>query len=121
MTDDRNGVVPLQDLLIDELIEQRKQVYGEPVETFARVAQMWTGLIGHEIQPCEVPLMMAAYKMLRTQVCPEYSDNSDDIDGYMDIFRTVVGTDMIKARSVEEFIELRKRKRDAYFPRECSE
>jgi hypothetical protein len=98
-----------QDELIDELIEQRKQVYGDPIETFARVAQMWSGLIGHEIQACEVPLMMAAYKMLRTQVCPEYSDNSDDIDGYMDIFRTVVGEDMIQARSVEEFIAKRQR------------
>lgn len=93
--------------LLGEVIDRRRQVYGEPRETFPRVAQMWSGLIGHEIQAWEVPLMMVAYKMLRTDVMPEYSDNSDDIDGYMDIFRELIGDDMVAARSVEEFIQQR--------------
>lgn len=92
---------------LGELIDRRIQVYGNPVETFARIAQMWSGLIGHEIQPYQVPLMMAAMKMVRTDVMPDYADNSDDIDGYMDIFRKLIGDDMIKARSVDEFIALK--------------
>lgn len=105
--------------LLTEVIDRRREVYGEPRATFPRVAQIWSGLIGHEIRAWEVPLMMAAYKMLRTQVMPEYSDNSDDISGYMDIFTELMGTDMIQARSVEEFIE--QRWPGDYMPRECSE
>ena len=100
MSDERSA-------LLDEVIDRRRQVYGEPGETFPRVAQMWSGLIGHEIKAWEVPLMMVAHKMLRTDVMPEYSDNSDDILGYMDIFFELMGPDMIQARSVEEFIKAR--------------
>ena len=92
---------------LGEVIDRRVQVYGNPVETFARIAQVWSGIIGYEIQPVEVPLMMAGMKMVRAQVMPDYSDNSDDIDGYMDIFRQLVGPDMISARTVNEFIELK--------------
>ena len=35
---------------------------------------------------------------------PCYSDNSDDIEGYLDIFRKLVGEDMIHARTVSDFI-----------------
>lgn len=90
---------------LGEVIDRRVQVYGNPIETFARIAQVWSGIIGHEIQPVEVPLMMAGMKMVRAQVMPDYSDNSDDIDGYLDIFRKIVGEDMIHARTVNEFIE----------------
>ena len=93
--------------LLGEVIDRRRQVYGDPGETFPRVAQIWSGLLGTEVQAWQVPLLMAAYKMLRTSVMPEYSDNSDDIDGYMDIFRELMGDDMIAARSVEEFIAQR--------------
>lgn len=90
---------------VGELIDRRVQVYGNPIETFARIAQVWSGILGHEVQPVEVPLLMAGMKMVRTQVMPDYSDNSEDIDGYMDIFRQLVGEDMIHARTVNEFIE----------------
>lgn len=90
---------------LGELIDRRVQVYGDPNETFARIAQVWSGILGYTVNPVEVPLMMAGMKMVRAQVMPDYSDNSDDIDGYMDIFRKLVGDGMIHARSVDEFIE----------------
>lgn len=102
---DKVELVDERDGELGELIDRRVQVYGNPVETFARIAQVWTGIIGHEIQPWEVPLMMAGMKMVRADVMPDYSDNSDDIDGYLDIFRKIIGPDMIHARTVNEFIE----------------
>jgi hypothetical protein len=90
--------------MIDVLIERRKQVYGDPVTTFPRVAQIWSGILGCEVTAADVPLMLIGYKLLRAQVTPDYSDNSDDVEGYLDIFRTVVGEDMVHARSVEEYI-----------------
>jgi len=94
--------------ILDEVIEGRRSVYGQPTETFARVAQIWSGITGHEINACDVPLMLMGYKILRTQVCPTYSDNSDDIEGYLAIFREIVGEDMVHARSVSEYLELKR-------------
>lgn len=87
-----------------ELIDRRVQVYGEPVECFSRIAQVWSGILGHEVQPVEVPLMMAGAKLVRAQVSPDYSDNTDDVDGYIDIARKIVGEDMIMARTVNDYI-----------------
>lgn len=94
-----------------ELITGRRAVYGDPEETFIRVAQVWTGILGHEVQPWEVPLLMEGYKIVRTQICPDYSDNSDDIDGYNDIFKLLIGEDMIHARSVEEYLRIKRERR----------
>lgn len=90
---------------LGEVIDRRVQVYGEPTETFVRIAEVWSGILGHHVNPVEVPLMMVGMKLVRAQVMPDYSDNSDDVDGYMDIFRKLVGDDMISARTVAEFIE----------------
>lgn len=89
---------------LGEVIDRRVQVYGNPTDTFVRIAQVWSGILGHEVLPVEVPLLMAGMKMVRAQIMPDYSDNSDDIAGYMDIFTTLVGEDMIHARNVSEFI-----------------
>jgi hypothetical protein len=43
-------------------------------------------------------------KLVRTSHTPDYSDNSDDIEGYLDIFRKVVGEDMVHARTVSEYL-----------------
>lgn len=93
-----------RDDLLGEVIDRRVQVYGNPIETFARIAEVWSGILGHTVNAVEVPLMMAGMKMVRAQVMPDYSDNSDDISGYMDIFRQLVGDEMIHARTVDDFI-----------------
>lgn len=100
MTDERTDNV-------SEVIDDRVCVYGDPVETFARVALIWSALLDHEVQSWEVPLMLIGLKMVRTTEAPDYSDNSDDIEGYLDIFRTLMGKDMVHARSVKEYVEKR--------------
>lgn len=93
----------------DELITERRKVYGNPEQTFARIAQVWSGITGFDIRPDHVPLMQAGMKLVRAEVTPDYSDNSDDVYGYMDIFRLVVQEHypqgMIQARSVNEYLE----------------
>jgi len=91
--------------VVDEVIEKRRAIYGEPEKTFPRVAQIWSGIIGHEINAVDVPLMLIGYKLLRAQVTPDYSDNSDDVEGYLAIFRELVGNDMIHARTIAEYIQ----------------
>jgi hypothetical protein len=97
--------------LLGEVIDQRVAVYGNPVDTFARVAQIWSGILDTEVSAHDVALCMMGYKILRTQVCPDYSDNSDDIAGYLDIFQQIVGDDMVHARSVPEYVKAKARRR----------
>lgn len=91
----------------EQLLAQRHQVYGDRVQNMERVAQMWSGYLGFEIRPVDVPAMLALYKMYRLNIEPEYSDNIDDVDGYMQMTREVIGDRLIKARTVDEFIAKR--------------
>lgn len=92
---------------LGEVIDGRVSVYGEVVPAFTRQAQAISAVLNHEVQPWEVPLIMIAIKMIRTTEAPDYSDNSDDIEGYLDIFRQLIGEDMIEARSVKEYVAKR--------------
>jgi len=94
-----------QSSIVDEVIDRRRQVYGEPKDGFPRIAQVWSGILGHEVSALDVPLMLIGLKAVRTQITPDYSDNSDDIEGFLAIFRELVGEDMVHARLVSEYIE----------------
>jgi hypothetical protein len=93
--------------VVDEVIDGRRGVYGEPTGTYPRIAAMWSALLDHEVQAWQVPLLFMAAKMLRTMETPDYSDNSDDIEGYLAIFRELIGEDMIHARSVADYLAVR--------------
>lgn len=94
-----------------ELIDGRVSVYGDPVDTFVRIAAMWSAILDHTVQPHEVPLMMAAMKIIRATQAPDYSDNVDDVEGYLDIYRKLLGPDMIHARSVTEYLAAKEARR----------
>lgn len=90
----------------DELLASRLAVYGDRVENMERTAALWSALLGVEILDWQVPLMMSAYKMLRTFETPNYSDNTDDIDGWKKMFVEVMEANhggIIQARTVEEY------------------
>jgi len=86
------------------VIDRRVQVYGEVVPSFERIARVWSGILDHEVSAVDVTLCMMGLKMVRAQITPDYADNSDDVDGYLDIMRKIVGKDMIHARSVDDYI-----------------
>lgn len=97
---------------VTEVIDGRMSVYGDPVVEMPNVAKVWSGITGAEITAEMVPLMLIGYKLVRARRAPDYSDNSDDVEGYLDIFRKVVGADMIHARSVSEYLaEVERRQR----------
>lgn len=93
-----------------EVVDGRRSVYGEPSISFPLVAQVWSGILGTEVRPDQVPLLLIGYKLVRASECPEYSDNIDDVEGYAKIFREVMGEDLINARSVAEFLEIKERR-----------
>lgn len=92
---------------LHEVIDRRVQVYGDPVQGFAEIAEMWTTYLGFPVQAHQVPIMQLLMKVVRSKTSPDYSDHSDDMKGYVDIFQKVIGDDMIHARSVNEYIELK--------------
>lgn len=90
-----------------KLLNSRLAVYGDRVENMKRTALIWSGLLGFEVRPEMVPLMMSAYKMLRAEMAPDYSDNIDDADGWNVMFREVMedAGGIIQARTVEEYLQ----------------
>ena len=90
----------------DELLASRRAIYGDRVKNMERTAMLWSALLGVTIEDWQVPLMMSAYKMLRTFETPDYSDNSDDIDGWKKMFVEIMEANyggIIQARTVEEY------------------
>jgi len=106
-----------------KLLDSRRAVYGDRVSNMERTAALWSALLNVKIEDWQVPLMMSAYKMLRTFEKPDYSDNSDDIDGWKKMFVEVMDANhggIIKARTVEEYqAELSRRESD-FFAEELS-
>ena len=89
------------------LLDGRETVYGERVKNMQDVAQVWSGILGTEVRPDQVPLLMAGYKLVRASGTPDYSDNIDDVEGYALMFREVIGDKMINAKSVKEYLALK--------------
>lgn len=88
-----------------QILDARETTYGHRPTNMANIAKVWSGITGLDIQPHHVPLMMIGMKAVRAATTPDYSDNTDDIDGYNKIFREVVGDDMVEAQSVAEYLE----------------
>jgi len=93
------------------LLDSRLAVYGDRIDNMERTAKIWSGLLGVDITPVQVPVMMAAYKQLRMMMAPDYSDNIDDSDGWMKMAREILGDDLIQARTVEEYVTLKEARR----------
>ena len=107
--------MPQENKIVEEVIDGRRSVYGNPEKTFPRHAQVWSAIIGTPVTPEQVALCLIGYKLIRTADAPDYSDNSDDVEDYLDIFRKIVGDRMIHARSVSEYLE-KKKERVMSFP-----
>ena len=88
-----------------EFIGDRDLTYGNPVQTWTDVAKMWSGILHTEVQPWQAVLCMMAMKLQRASTSPDYEDNIKDVEGYAEIFRRIIGPDMIQARTSSEYYE----------------
>jgi hypothetical protein len=62
----------------------RQADYGEPTVNMANIAKAWSGIVGYEILPRHVPLMLAAMKLVR-EGHKHKDDNLVDAQGYIEI------------------------------------
>ncbi len=60
----------------------RQANYGSSAEHFTAVAAVWSVLLGHTVTPVQVPLLMAALKLVRASHNPAHLDNWVDLAGY---------------------------------------
>lgn len=74
----------------EALLAERQADYGDPTDTHVRIAQVWSGILGHEVQPVEVALMMAGLKLVRAAKGPTKQDSYDDAHAYVAIAETII-------------------------------
>ena len=60
----------------------RNDEYGSFEQMMVRTAQVWTGILDHEVQPAEVAMCMAGLKLVRMQQNPDKEDSFVDALGY---------------------------------------
>lgn len=61
---------------------QRESDYGEPIESFSAIAEMWSAYTGHSIAASDVCHMMALLKIARLRN-GAHRDSSNDACGYL--------------------------------------
>lgn len=76
----------------EALLAERQKHYGDPAENWANVAQVWSGIIGHEITAHQAALMMVGLKLVRANTSPDHLDNLDDAAGYVRIGQIIQRT-----------------------------
>lgn len=74
------------------VLTDRAEEYGEAtyVPTHIRIAQVWSGILDHEVQPQQVALMMAGLKLVRASGTPDHDDSYIDAIGYVGIAAEIV-------------------------------
>ncbi|QPX62651.1 hypothetical protein SEA_XITLALLI_6 [Microbacterium phage Xitlalli] len=87
-----------------------RQAYGDRVQNMKDQAAMINAYLGgREVTAVDVPMFLVLIKAHRLGRMQDYADNYDDIDGYMQIAREVVGDDMIQAATAREYAEIKRR------------
>ena len=76
---------------VGELLTQRGNQWGDAVGTHVRIAQVWSGILDHEVQPVQVALMMEGLKLVRASINPADLDSFHDAQGYSRIAELIAG------------------------------
>jgi len=62
--------------------KSRQDQHGNPENTFADIAGLWSSYLGQPIKPDQVAWMMVLFKAARAKHNPENMDNPIDAAGY---------------------------------------
>ncbi len=74
-----------QDVLnrASEMIDgARQDTYGDPAESFARAAQIWSAILGTPVSPAQVAMCLAGVKLSRLAHTHDHEDSWVDLAGY---------------------------------------
>jgi hypothetical protein len=88
-----------------------RSAYGDKVQNQVEQAAMINAyLSGREVRPVDVPIIFILVKCHRLGKMPDYKDSYDDIEGYLDIAKLVIGGDMIEAATAKEYMAEKQRR-----------
>lgn len=76
---------------VGELLTQRGNQWGDAIGTHVRIAQVWTGILDHKVEPVQVALMMEGLKLVRASINPDDPDSFHDAQGYDRIAELIAG------------------------------
>ena len=66
---------------VHDVLMNRYDQYGHGTKEMTEIAQVWSGLLGIEIKPRMIPIMMAGLKLVRASNS-EVEDHAIDLSGY---------------------------------------
>lgn len=80
-----NYIDRMNDLLdsVKEILADRAEQYGSPVDSFKRIADAWTLTLKQPITPIQACVMMIDFKVARLRHDPSNIDSMRDIIGYV--------------------------------------
>ena len=79
------------DKAADLITASRDEMYGDPRTYHQRIADLWSVILGVEVDADEVILCMIAVKMSRLIKTPEHEDSWVDIAGYAALGGEITG------------------------------
>ena len=79
------------DKAADLITASRDEMYGDPRTNNQRIADLWSVILGVEVDADEVILCMIAVKMSRLIKTPEHEDSWVDIAGYAALGGEITG------------------------------
>ena len=68
-----------------EILKQRTEQWGDPLETHARIAKAWSAIFNHDVTSHQVALAMGVMKAVRSAISPGEGDNYPDMKNYAEI------------------------------------
>lgn len=87
-----------------EILKERGKQWGDPITTHIRIAKVWSAILDVEVQPVHVALCLAGMKLVRASVNPTEPDNYEDIPGYSDIAKMIIGLDSEKLAELRDYL-----------------
>lgn len=79
----------------NEILEIREKMWGDPVSTHGRIAEVWSGLLREKLRPgvniegWEVAILMDGLKSVRAMVNPGEEDTIKDKHGYTELYERI--------------------------------
>lgn len=67
---------------IELTMGDRNDAHGDPLPNHARIATIWSAILGIEVSPTQAALCMAGMKLARLAHDPTHGDSSIDLAAY---------------------------------------
>jgi hypothetical protein len=74
---------------VADLVDSRRAVYGDPIESMAAVAARWSLTLGRPVTSAQVALCLIDLKLARLAHDPNHLDSVLDVAGYAAVLREV--------------------------------